>query len=223
MPAKFEDMLTATRLVHELINNNLMNFLYYGDIQDWKEKNFPNLQDTFESINWGCTKVVFIPRELPDWVIKVGFRCRRTNEMNADNEFIQDFSDTEYYNYCKAKDAGVERYFAETEDICWVEGKTFYLQRRAVCSEDKVSSKFYQYASNGFEVGDYATEEDYDEEIREYIDDGMEDCEKASAILGEDESLIDFLLENQINDLHEGNFGYIGDEDHYVIVDFSGY
>ena len=50
--------------------------------------------------------------------------------------------------------------------------------------------------------------------------DGMGDRDKAELSFHDDE-LTEFLEENYINDLHEGNFGYIGDR--MVIVDFSGW
>lgn len=224
MPAKFEDTATAIGLVYKMVDNKLLDYLFRSKIKEWRNSFFSMIRDEFDFIDWGCTKLVFGLKELPDWVIKVGFRVNIENIPDFDSDEDQyDFCKKEYTNYCKAKQSGVADYFAEVEELCCIEGKTFYLQRRAICSEDKVSSKLYDYASGSFELADYETEEDYDEEVREYIYDGMDDYEKAIAVLGNDEQLIDFLLENKINDLHEGNFGYINDKDHYVIIDFSGY
>ena len=48
----------------------------------------------------------------------------------------------------------------------------------------------------------------------------MDDYEKVMLTFGDGE-LANFLQENKIGDLHEGNFGYICG--HMVIVDFSGF
>ena len=46
----------------------------------------------------------------------------------------------------------------------------------------------------------------------------MDDWEKAQLCF-HDENLCNFLMDNRVGDLHEGNFGYI--DDRMVIVDFS--
>ena len=49
----------------------------------------------------------------------------------------------------------------------------------------------------------------------------MDDYEVVEAIIGENRKLFDFIYENDINDLHKGNFGYLNDAP--VIFDYSGF
>ena len=51
--------------------------------------------------------------------------------------------------------------------------------------------------------------------------DDLEDTERIIGVFGEDEDLINFIIENDINDLHEGNFGIVDGK--LVMTDFSGF
>lgn len=153
----------------------------------------------------GATKVCIGHVDLKGWVIKVGY---------TDTRF--DHATIEYNNYCLAEKASLTEFFPTTVylgDFC---GRAFYIQEEAECDEDVISSSWLDCLLSRYEkIG-----EDYDcENLWDEID-AMDDEEKAYLTF-ENHSLCDFLIEHDIGDLHEGNFGYI--DGRMVIVDFGGY
>jgi len=168
----------------------------------------------------GASKIVIIDEE-SDWVTKISFDC--SAEMDEDMEV--DYCKRELYNYEKACEEGLDKYFAEIYKVGEVEGIEVYLQEKVRVDEgveDEVNELFRQYV--------YAGDEDYYDEIEDEderncaLDDGVCDMdagEKIDAIFGFNEKLITFVENYDINDLHAGNYGYRGGE--LVIIDFSGY
>lgn len=131
-----------------------------------------------------------------------------------------DYCEREYTNYLAAVDAGLDYFFPYTDFLGEINGVKFFIQERAECDNEAISSIWYDNLRE-----DYVSEEDEDEDIiNEKIWDmiyDLEDDQRALYCFGNEEKLIDFLGEYCINDLHEGNFGYIGDR--LVIIDFSGF
>lgn len=154
----------------------------------------------------GATKVCISHSDLHNWVIKVGYTERVS----------KDYATYEYNVYCFAQEAGLTEYFPETIYLGEFRGRAFYVQQKADCDEEQVSSDWYDRLRNQYDEDG----EDYDcETLWEVIDD-MDADSKAYLCFGNKE-LCDFLIDNGVGDLHEGNFGYINGC--MVIVDFSGY
>ena len=202
-----QDREIAITIVNALVEYGLTdNLAQYGEnsTRDWFLDN--DLKAADFCMRSGATKVCIEHDDLCNWVIKVGF----TTGVKLD------YAALEYENYLLAKYAGLERYFPET--ICLGEfgGRAFYIQEAADCDEDVVSSVWYERLRDEFEEGgvEYSADQIYEEL------DGMDDDQKAFLTF-RDSELCNFLWENQIADLHEGNFGYIGDK--MVIIDFAGY
>ena len=198
----------ATSLIRELVNLGLTdNLAWYGDnsAEEWFWENRAVLSDYWFSS--GATKACISHPDLCGWVIKVGY----TEHVS------KDYATVEYNNYCAAIEEGLAQYFPETVYIGEFDGCAFYAQEAAECDEDLVTSKWYyklrdQYIEDG-------NENPNDEEIWDEID-CYDDDEKVFLSFGNNQ-LCNFIWSRDINDLHEGNFGYIGDR--MVIIDFSGF
>ena len=154
----------------------------------------------------GATKSCILHSDLLNWVIKVGH-----TEHVAKN-----YAKVEYENYCLAEEVGLGYYFPETVFLGEFGGECYYVQQYAECDETEVTSEWYdrlrdQYDEDGEEY-------DCDSLWNEIYD--MDDDQKAMLMFG-DQELCQFLWDNRIGDLHEGNFGYIGGK--CVIIDFSGF
>lgn len=197
----------ATVLVEALVEYGLTDHLtQYGErgTEKWFRTN--KLGAAGFCARSGATKICIDHEDLCGWVIKVGY----TEGVKLD------YAALEYENYCKACECGFEEYFPETVYLGHFGGRAFYVQQLAECDEDQISSDWYERLRDDYEEDG----EEYDaDRIWEEIDD-MDDDQKAFLSF-HDNALCHFLYTNQITDLHQGNFGYIGGR--MVIVDFSGY
>jgi hypothetical protein len=197
----------ATTLVEALCEYGLTeNLEQYGErgAENWFWNN--ELGPAGFWASGGATKVCIGHDDLCGWVIKVGY----TRHVK------KDYATYEYNVYCAAAEAGLARYFPETIYLGEFCGRAFYVQQKAECDEDAVSSDWYtrlrdQYDEDGAE---YDPDRLWDE-----IDD-MDSLDKAMLVFG-DEELCDFLSEHRVNDLHEANFGYI--RGCMVIIDMAGF
>lgn len=205
---------------------NLMDMLFslgFRKAISYKKKEFENgykytelgWYDWVEENKWvyngdlfcarGATKVC-IWREDYDWVIKVAYR-RETNPWYIERESTEDFCELEEENYRKACAKGLERFFAAIYKIGSIDGVDIYLQERVTVDEDEISSRFDAYSLNVY--GEGAECEDEEDRIE--------------ALFGrEGDALYEFVSDNDINDLHEGNWGYT-DDGRIVCFDYSGY
>ena len=197
----------ATIIVEALVEYGLNEHLeQYGEYSahDWFCDN--KMGAIGFHVRGGATKLCIEHEDLCDWVIKVGYS--RGVKL--------DYAALEYENYCHACDEGFERYFPETVYLGEFGGRAFYLQEYADCNETHVSSEWYNRIRDSYEEDG---EEYSEDQIWDDLD-CMDDDQKAFLSF-RDSALCNFLYNHNITDLHEGNFGYIGD--HMVIVDFSGY
>lgn len=201
------DREVATTLVEALCEYGLTeNLAQYGEhgTENWFRNN--NLRSCGFWASGGATKVCIGHEDLCGWVVKVGY----TRGVK------KDYATYEYNVYCMAEEAGLARYFPETIYLGEFYGRSFYIQQEADCDEDQVTSDWYD-----------RLRDQYDEEGAEYdvdnlwneIDD-MDSLDKAFLCFG-DNQLCGFLSEYRVNDLHEGNFGYI--RGCMVIIDMAGF
>ena len=208
-----EEMNIATRIIKDLLERGFEYELrhYYSDDDhkngDWFRENHKYLEEKGIYHESGATKLVLICKELSNWVIKLNFRDGKIN-----------FCDREVENYIKACDAGLGEYFAATYKIGAVEGVKVYLQRKACVDPDSIDDYFRDAVMVDFE-DDEANEDDIEEAM-----DMLEDGDRLVAIFGNNSAvaeLVDFIFENEIDDLHSCNFGFVNEKP--VIIDFSGY
>ena len=132
-----------------------------------------------------------------------------------------DYCEREYTNYLAAIEKGFNDFFPYTDYLGYFNGIKFFVQEQAYCDNEAISSIWYHAI-----LEDYIPEEEDENEyiLNEKILDllyDLEDEQRVSYCFGYNEKLLDFLDEYCINDLHDGNFGYIDGE--IVIIDFSGY
>lgn len=180
---------------------------------------YSSLDDKDISCSGGATKIVF-DEVLENWVVKI-------NKIpNDDNYTSEDYCFVEAENYKKAKQCSLEEFFAETYVVNEISETTVIVQRKADVNEGETiaSSAFFDSARDFYiPYNDEETSEERMYNISNEADE-LTDSERLFAIFGNSlriQQLIDFIDENQINDLHEGNYGVINDC--IVIVDFSGF
>ena len=197
----------ATTMVEALVEYGLTkNLAQYGDhgTQDWFWHSELGNHGFWASS--GASKVCIGHEDLAGWVIKVGYA----------EKVACDYATLEYNIYCLAEEAGLARYFPKTIYLGEFDGRAFYAQQYADCDEDTVSSDWYERLRDEYDESG----EDYDSDTLWDTIDEMDTDEKAYLCFHNQE-LCDFLVENEVGDLHEGNFGYINGC--LVIVDFSGW
>lgn len=199
-----------TNVEREIATAMVEGLIEYGMLE-----NMRNLFDFFTSPEveelgfWersGMTKICIGHDDLDGWVIKTSFRC----------DYSNDYTKREYENYCAAKENGLGYYFPETVFLGEYNGWSFYVQELADCSDEAITSDWYDRLRDRYDEDG----EEYEEEDLWYAVENLDDKERVNLFFC-DEDLICFLRERHINDLHEGNFGYIGGR--AVIVDFSGF
>ena len=197
----------AMAIVESLVDYGISGHLaQYGEhnTEDWVEDCCLGAMG-FDFLG-GATKTCISHYDLDDWIIKVSYT----------ENVARDYARVEYENYYAAVEAGLQYYFPHTEFLCEMDGLNFYIQQRAMCDENMITSDWYEKV-------EARRTEDGEDIDPDYIWDEiwcMEDEERADLSFG-DYELTCFLQSHNIGDLHEGNLGYIGD--HLVIVDFSGY
>lgn len=196
----------AICLILNLIEKGIPDNLNFDNAHSWFENNELEREGYWAAS--GMTKLCLGHYELDDWVIKIGY---------CDKE--KDFALIEYENYLKALSLNLERFFPKTIYLGEYDNKKFFLQEQAEYDEERVLEELFD------ELLKENEEDGGDEESNdpEYIWDEVRALDDESRIwlFFSNSDLLDFLNENNINDLHEGNFGYIGDQ--IVIIDFSGY
>ena len=205
MKMSMEERNVALNLVNTLLKMGLSEYFHSdkasNDLYDWfRENNLANMGFEYFS---GATKCVLTHEEF-DWVIKFRYPGEK-----------KDYCAKEYENYIAAEKAGFAYYFAACDYLCQHDDINFYVQERVECTED-VDSVIYEnllleYKEEGSE---------YDEDNIWYEVEDMESHDRMVALYG-NHDLADFVENHRINDLHNGNFGVIGD--HYVMIDYSGF
>lgn len=165
-------------------------------------------------IKSGATKIVMLMEELDGWVLKTNFHHRR-----------YDYCQREALNYLRAMEEEVDEYFAECYWFARAGSMDFYIQKRVETGcwvEQTVKEYFEEYADSelGYCAEDYETEEEYWDALSDAVE-NLEDTDRAAAVFCWDSRLSDFIIERDINDLHEGNYGRV--DDRFYIIDYSGF
>ena len=201
------DMKRAQMIVDTLIFAGLVDAIHdvehYFCVENWFHEHRDELNLNC-SVCSGASKGVLIFSDT-DWVIKFDYYSDSVS-----------YCELEVKHYELAKQAGLEHYFAETRMVRRVGETVFTIQEKCECDESEVSSRVFDslkhcYANRGEDVED--------DELWNEVDLVCEDGE-VYIIFG-DEKLNEFIRQNYINDLHQANFGRIGDR--YVMIDYSGF
>ena len=197
------DMEQVKSFINRLVEAGLVDAINSFDKifhpHEWFEENMPEQY----SICSGASKGVIVSKET-DYVIKFDY-CGEDSycKIEADN-----------YGY--AVKAGLARYFAETRFVCEIDGITFTIQEKCNCDEGAVYDSLGRYVRSTYEdEGSEYNEHDIWSEVDCLFDEGR------AYEMFEDADLAHFICQNYINDLHQGNFGFIGER--LVMIDFSGF
>jgi len=195
-----------------------LSFFETGDVHDltqWGVRVHKKNPD-WVSAEWGMTKFVLWENTKP-YVLKIPFRGKMTFKD-------QDYCRIELRNYFRAYETPIEDCFAWVDYLFEYHGCPIYIMEKVECDEERTESRaFSAYCSHSLSYlcGDISQEDMYD-----YFDDSN-DRERMIGLLTEEwgeekaENFLDFCSENNINDLHSGNFGYRNGM--LVIIDYSGF
>ena len=172
----------------------------------------------------GATKGVLIFEQL-GFVIKIPF-CRNSEDYDdyyecynyftgADADNGWDYCEAEVYKYQRAEEEGISMCFAKTERVGEIDGYSIYMQELASIYKN------VDYQSSH-------TEED-SRQVNSICDSNnfyifnIEWLSDAFHFYGEKifHKLLEFIRTVGINDLHDGNIGYI--KNRPVLVDYSSF
>ena len=212
----------------------ILNLLSTFNLKHLSKYNFMKklqaLDDNFILAS-GVSKVAIIPKE-KNYVIKIPYYgvYRKSNGIKCFDPYFSsiskssDYCKSEEIIYNKAKANGLDTFFAEIEQIGKIKSIPIYVQRKAVIFEDV-----------------YYPEDDEEENLNEHEISIFKTITTKYSDLVEDEylpiswmkdficsygelafdKLYNFLSDNNIQDLHSENIGYICERP--VLVDFSGF
>ena len=212
----------------------ILNLLSTFNLKHLSQYNFMKklqaLDDNFILAS-GVSKVAIIPKE-KNYVIKIPYygKYRKNNGIKCFDPYFSsiskssDYCKSEEIIYNKAKANGLDTFFAEIEQIGKIKSIPIYVQRKAVIFEDV-----------------YYPEDDEEENLNEHEISIFKTITTKYSDLVEDEylpmswmkdficsygelafdKLYNFLSDNNIQDLHSENIGYICERP--VLVDFSGF
>ncbi len=213
-----QETILAQDVVEKLDKLGLFNTKTPEEVDCFKKDYLYQLADLGVQLYHGLTKCVIVSNMIEHLVIKFGLYSRDT----------KDYMDVEYDNYYLAIDAGWDKFLAATE---WggttSNGHNFYFQEKCSTDGDNKSSALWEYCYNTIDKEDNESDEEYSDRISDAVSE-IDSDDAIWAFMGNDytcNEIDDFLWwcdENNINDLHVGNFG-MNEEGHWVIIDYSGF
>ena len=212
----------------------ILNLLSTFNLKHLSQYNFMKklqaLDDNFILAS-GVSKVAIIPKE-KNYVIKIPYygKYRKSNGIKCFDPYFSsisksgDYCKSEEIIYNKAKANGLDTFFAEIEQIGKIKSIPIYVQRKAVIFEDVYYPEDDEEENlNEREVSIFKTiTTKYSDLVEdEYLPiSWMKDFICSYGELAFDK-LYNFLSDNDIQDLHSENIGYICERP--VLVDFSGF
>ena len=221
-------------IISEEEKNYILNLLSTFNLKHLSQYNFMKklqaLDDNFILAS-GVSKVAIIPKE-KNYVIKIPYygKYRKSNGIKCFDTYFSsiskssDYCKSEEIIYNKAKANGLDPFFAEIEQIGIIKSIPIYVQRKAVIFEDVYYPEDDEEENlNEREVSIFKTiTTKYSDLVEdEYLPlSWMKDFICSYGELAFDK-LYNFLSDNNIQDLHSENIGYICERP--VLVDFSGF
>ena len=211
--------LNTLKVQYNIFNGVLKDlYEHYGFLSDVEEGFTEGYLDKFScefdcnyndleiELKWGVTKAVIC---LPDneWVLKIPF---------SDYEF--DYCSLEEKNYISAKREGFEDFMAETHYLMDFNGSPCYIMKKAEVGFDLLKKDMYSCLIEEGNSEEYAR---YNSELNCSGDEYVENLLSFHYDHKRLDNFLDFCEENDINDIHTGNVGYINGR--LVVIDYSGY
>ena len=221
-------------IISEEEKTYILNLLSTFNLKHLSKYNFMKklqaLDDNFILAS-GVSKVAIIPKE-KNYVIKIPYygKYRKSNGIKCFDPYFSsiskssDYCKSEEIIYNKAKANGLDTFFAEIEQIGKIKSIPIYVQRKAVIFEDVHYPEDDEEENlNEHEISIFKTiTTKYSDLVEdEYLPiSWMKDFICSYGELAFDK-LYSFLSDNNIQDLHSENIGYICEKP--VLVDFSGF
>ena len=212
----------------------ILNLLSTFNLKHLSQYNFMKklqaLDDNFILAS-GVSKVAIIPKE-KNYVIKIPYygKYRKSNGIKCFDPYFSsiskssDYCKSEEIIYNKAKANGLDTFFAEIEQIGKIKSIPIYVQRKAIIFEDVYYPEDDEEENlNEREISIFKTiTTKYSDLVEdEYLPiSWMKDFICSYGELAFDK-LYNVLSDNNIQDLHSENIGYICEKP--VLVDFSGF
>lgn len=210
--------LNTLKVQYNIFNgvlDSLCEYGFFSNMEDGFTKKYLSnlLCDSFyyhmESeveIKYGSTKaVICLPNN--EWVLKIPF---------SDYEF--NYCSLEEKNYISAKREGFEDFMAETHYLMDFNGAPCYIMKKAEVGFDLLKKDMYSCLIEEGNSEEYAR---YNSELNCSGDEYVENLLGFHYDRKRLDNFLDFCEENDINDIHTGNVGYINGR--LVVIDYSGY
>ena len=212
----------------------ILNLLSTFNLKHLSQYNFMKklqaLDDNFILAS-GVSKVAIIPKE-KNYVIKIPYygKYRKSNGIKCFDPYFSsisksgDYCKSEEIIYNKAKANGLGTFFAEIEQIGKIKSIPIYVQRKAIIFEDVHYPEDDEEENlNEHEISIFKTITTKYSDLVEDEDLPLSWMKDFICSYGElaFDKLYNFLSDNNIQDLHSENIGYICEKP--VLVDFSGF
>ena len=170
------------------------------------------------SVYDGASKLCIVPKHA-DFVIKWSTTCYELSD-----DWDEALDEVSIYN--KAVEAGLGMFFPKTEVFCVIDGITFVIQEKIDFSAlNTPNNKADRYAYQTRTISPAIVEKMSDCFSRLYRGRNLDFTWASMAIVlygkKKCKALCRFVIENEINDLHRSNIGYLKNKP--IILDFSGY
>ena len=224
--------MTIINEYRNYINELVENFGFGMVLEDinkffeWRRKFYDDLCEAGYQVCSGyCRAVIFHE----DWDYVLKFTYNQDKMYDKNNEYLGelDYCANEAFVYQEALKVGLADYFAECICIGQVGEINFYLMTRCDCDEDRVYSGSCDAAfrvfceENGYDH-EHASNAVYDEFDDYYCDDDDNIFEFAREQWGSVADRVkNFCSEMGVNDIHCGNWGFLGEQ--LIIIDYAGY
>ena len=205
---------------------NLLDYLYnhynFADfLEDGTESGFQkwyySLPNSPFKINWGSSKgVIFDPNF--SYVLKFPF-----------NSCAHDYCEIEYQNYQDAKNfPEILDRFAWIDFLFTYKGYPVYIMEKVNCDEEEILNRafnfsYFSYCKKDKSIPKKEMFEDFSNLFHYYYSprEQMNDFLIEQIGAAHTKLFWEFCDEEEINDLHSGNWGLRGND--LVLVDYSGY
>lgn len=185
-----------------------------------------DIKDKFQDFAYGASKFVLIPDNY-DFVIKIPFKGTyyHTSEEDWDEDGFErfiyadsdngwDYCEAETKRYELAENKGFNQFLAKTELLGYINDYPVYIQEKCVIFSQTDALSYHSNEEKSKTIAtlgkrDFWINIDWLTDVRLYY--------------GEDAFwfFINFIRDEEWDDLREDNIGYIGSQP--VLVDYSGY
>ena len=214
--------------INELVENFGFGMVLedVDNFREWRHKFYDDLNEADYRVFSGCCRAVIFH---DDWDYVLKFTYNQDKMYDEDGKCLgdMDYCANEEFVYKEAVKIGLADYFAECICLGQIGKINFYLMTRCDCDEDRVYNGSCDAAFKVFcELKGYdhthpsnAVYDEFDDYYCEDDDDIFEFArEQWGSVV---ERVKEFCREMGVNDIHCGNWGFLGEQ--LIIIDYAGY